>query len=109
MYSFMSDRGSSQQSLVRQVHGPHLRNTGMISRSVLYLMVAQRDTTKMGLSYSLHVFKGIFCMSFIVKLHIWMLKPMSNFLKTLRIFTLPQCLCLYEAMYFPVFICMAVR
>lgn len=38
-------------------------------------------------------------MSCIVKFQIWMLKPMSYFLKTLRIFTLPQCLCLYEAMY----------
>ena len=27
VYSFMSDRGGSQQFLVIQVHGPHLRNT----------------------------------------------------------------------------------
>lgn len=60
MYSSMSDRGGSQ-SMVTQVHGPHLRNTGMISRSLLYLMVAQHDTTKMGLFfYFLHVFKDIF-------------------------------------------------
>lgn len=27
MYNLMSDRGGSQQFLVIQVHGPHLRNT----------------------------------------------------------------------------------
>lgn len=44
MYSFMTDRGGSQQFLVIQVHGPHLRNTvRVINRILVYLMFTQHD------------------------------------------------------------------